>query len=121
MSISIVQTMARLSRTLALLSLLGGALFVGIAARTVDPSLRSLNAKRLEAAKRWEYSARGRNGSGDFRRATDTSPPSRVKNITFTNPKASGASAKVHALSRLFISCTSRVLREWRDHTPSQL
>ncbi|KAI0280491.1 alpha/beta-hydrolase [Russula aff. rugulosa BPL654] len=39
--------------------------------------------------KRWEHSARGRNGAGDFRRATDISPPSRVKNITFTNPKAS--------------------------------
>jgi hypothetical protein len=55
------------------------------------------------------------------RRATDTSPPSRVKNITFTNPKASGAYARVHALPRLFVSCASRVLREWRDHTPSQL
>jgi carboxypeptidase D len=85
--------MARLSRALALLILLGGTLFVGTAARTFDPSLRSLNAKRLEAAKRWEHSARGRNGAGDFRRATDISPPSRVKNITFTNPKASGAYA----------------------------
>jgi hypothetical protein len=83
--------MARLSRALALLSLLGGTLFVGTAAHAIDPSLRSLNAKRLEAAKRWEYSARGRNGAGDLRRATDTSPPSRVKNITFTNPKASSA------------------------------
>jgi hypothetical protein len=113
--------MARLSRALALLSLLGGTLFVDTAARVIDLSLRSLNAKRLEAAKRWEYSARGRDGSGDLRRATDTSAPSRVKNITFTNPKASGAYARVHVLPRLFVSCTSRVLREWRDHTPSQL
>jgi hypothetical protein len=116
--------MARLSsRALALLSLLGGTLFVGTAARAFDPSLRSLNAKRLEAAKLWEYSSRGRNGADDPRRAsaTDTSPPSRVKNITFTNPKASGAYASVHALLRLFVSCSSRVLRGWRDHTPSQL
>jgi hypothetical protein len=118
------RTMARLSRALALLSLLGGTLFVGTAARTVGPSLRSLNAKRLEAAKRWEHSARGRNGAargGDTSRATDTSPASRVKNITFTNPKASGAYARVYALPRLFVSRASRVLREWRDHTPSQL
>jgi hypothetical protein len=96
--------MARLSRALALLSLLGAALLVGTTARVIDPSSRSLNAKRLEAAKRWEYSARGRIGAGNSRRATDTSPPSRVKNITFTNPKASGAHARVHALSRLFVS-----------------
>jgi len=106
MSTSIVQTMARLSRALALLSLLG-TLFVGTAARTVDPSLRFLNAKRLEAAKRWEDSARGRNGAANPRRATDTSPPSRVKNITFTNPKASSAYARAHAipilLSHLFL------------------
>jgi hypothetical protein len=101
MSISIVRTMARLSRALALLSLLGATLFVGTAARAFDPSSGS---KRLEAAKRWEYSARGRNGASNSRRATDTSPPSRVKNITFTNPKASGAHARVHALSRLFVS-----------------
>ena len=93
--------MARLSRALALLGLLGGTLFVETAARTADPSLRSLNVKRLEAVKRWEYSARGRNGAGEPRRATDASPPSRVKNITFTNPKASGAYARVHALPRL--------------------
>jgi carboxypeptidase D len=81
--------MARLSHALALLSLLGGTLLVGTAARAFDPSL---SAKRLEAAKRWEYSARGRNGAGNPRRATDTSP--KVKNITFTNPKASGAYAR---------------------------
>ena len=113
--------MARLSRALALLSLLGGTLFVGTAAGAFDPSSRSLNAKRLEAAKRWESSARGRNGAGNSRRATDTSPPSRVKNITFANPEASGGCARVHALPRRFASCVSRVLREWRDHTPSQL
>lgn len=115
--------MARLSRALALLSLLGGTLFVGTAARTIDPSLRSLDAKRLDAAKRWDYSAPGpgRNSAGDSRRAENTSPPSRVKNITFTNPKASSAYARVHMLLRLFVLRASRVLREWSDHTPSQL
>jgi hypothetical protein len=83
--------MARLSRALALLSLLGGTLFVGTAARGIDSSLRSLNAKRLEAVGRSGYSAHGQSSAGEPRRATDTSPPSRVKNITFTNPKASGA------------------------------
>ena len=86
--------MVGLSHAFALLSLLGGTLLasvVGTAARAAtNPSMRSLNPKRLEAGKRWGYSARGRDGAGD-RRATDTSPPSKVKNITFTNPKASGA------------------------------
>jgi hypothetical protein len=123
MSIYIVRTMARLSPALALLSLLGAALFVGTAARVFDPSSRSLNAKRLEAAKRLEYSARGRNGAGTSRRATDTSPPSRVKNITFTNPKASGASARAQGprAPPSLSHGASRVLREWCDHTPSQL
>ena len=102
--------MARLSRALALLTLLGGTFFVGAALaarRPNDPSLRSLNAMRLEAVKRWDYSARGRNGAGDPRRSSgstviDTSPPSKVKNITFTNPKASGECAtRAHALTRL--------------------
>ena len=89
--------MARLSRVLTLLSLLCGTLFGTlffgrVAAR--DTSLRFLNAKRLEAAKRWEVSAHGRRGANDLRRATDTSPPSRVKNITFNDPKASGACAR---------------------------
>jgi hypothetical protein len=90
----IVRTMARLSRALALLSILGGTLLVGslgtVAVAAIDPSLRSLNAaKRLEAAKRWGHSAR-RDGTAGLR-VRDTSPPSSVKNITFTNPKASGA------------------------------
>jgi hypothetical protein len=122
--ISIVRTMARLSRALALLSLLGATLFLGTAAHVIDPSLRSLNAKRLEAAKRLKYSTRGGNSAGNPRRATDTSPPSSVKNITFTNPKASGAYARAHAFTRtpVFLSHRAlRLLREWRDHTPSQL
>ncbi|KAI0254191.1 alpha/beta-hydrolase [Lactifluus subvellereus] len=79
--------MTRLSRALALLALLCGTLFSGpvsVAAR--DTSVESLNAKRLEAVKRWELSARGRNGGGNARR---TPAPPKVKNITFSNPKAS--------------------------------
>ena len=89
--------MARLSLALALLSLLCGTLFAGTAARSADRSSRSL--KRLEAAKRLESSAHSRSGASNQRRATDTSSP-RVKNITFTNTKASGAYARVHAFTR---------------------
>ena len=53
-------------------------------------SLRFLNAKRLEIVKHRELSDRGRNNASNARRATDTSVPSRAKNITFSNPKASG-------------------------------
>jgi len=113
--------MAHLSRALPLLGLFCATLFIGTEAARRGTSLRSLNAKRLEASKRWEVSARGRTGVGDARRATDTSPPSRVKNITFTNPKASGACARVHTLPHLLVSCASRVLREWCDHPPGQL
>jgi carboxypeptidase D len=49
----------------------------------------SLRAKRLEVAKHWESSVRSRNSANNVRRATDTSAPPRVKNITFSNPKAS--------------------------------
>ena len=118
-NIPIVPTMIRLSHALALLSLLCGSLFWGpVAAR--DTSLMHLNAKRLEAAKRWESSARGRNGASDARRrAADTSGPSSVKNITFSNPKASGALSQQG--SPLLVSCASRVLREWRGHSSGQL
>ena len=61
-------------------------------------SLGSLNAKRLEIAKHRESSERARNSTSNARRATDTSAPSGVKNITFSNPRASGAYAWVHAL-----------------------
>ncbi len=111
---SIVHIMARLSRVLTLLSLLCGTLFGTlffgrVAAR--DTSLRFLNAKRLEAAKRWEVSAHSRRGANDPRRAADTSPPSRVKNITFNNPEASGACARFHTLPHL------RVFRLMRFQT----
>jgi carboxypeptidase D len=106
--------MARFSLALALLSLLGGTLFasVGTAALATGPSLRSesLNTgtrRGLEAAKRWgrsAASARGLSRTGNSRRDAAPSPPSRVKNITFTNPMASGAYARVHALPPFFLS-----------------
>lgn len=97
---SLVRTMTRLSHALVLFSLLFGMHSWGpVAARDTSSSWRSLNAKRLEVAKRWELSERGRNG--DARRSADTSAHSRVKNITFSNPKASRAYARVHPLSSL--------------------
>lgn len=44
-----------------------------------DNSARHLNRRRHEAVKRWELSARAPNGTA----------PAGVKNITFSNPKAS--------------------------------
>ncbi|KAI0269344.1 hypothetical protein BC834DRAFT_967969 [Gloeopeniophorella convolvens] len=82
--------MARLSRALALAGLLCGALFAEpVAARSlssVSPTV--INAKRREALKRWELAARGPD-AGNARRDEDKVAPPRVKNITFTNPKAS--------------------------------
>ena len=66
-----------LAGTLALATL---ALLPGTNARQTNPS--TVNAKRHEAAKRWSESARR---GGQPRRAES-------KNITFTNPRASGAS-----------------------------
>ena len=109
-----MRTMARLSRALALLSLLGGTFFLGTAARSSkDPSLMPSNTRRLrpEAVKRGEYFARDRSSADGPRHATrasgatDTSPPSRVQNITFTNPKASGtyyARPRFHGLPPFF-------------------
>jgi hypothetical protein len=110
---SVVRTMTRLSYALALFSLLSGMLLGGpVAAR--DTSVRSLNAKRLEAAKHWGLSARGQNGGA--RRAADTSSPPRVKNITFSNPKASRAYARAHALLSSS-HAVFRVLRKWRNYS----
>ena len=86
--------MIRLGHALALVSLFCGTLVSEpVSARST--SLRSLGAKRLEAVRRWEASAHSRNDAGNARRATDTSAPAGVKNITFSNPKASGACARV--------------------------
>jgi len=54
---------------------------VALAVASRDTSLRSLNAKRHQAVERWELSARG---AGTNARRAPT-----VKNITFSNPKAS--------------------------------
>jgi carboxypeptidase D len=91
--------MTRLTPAFALVSLLCGLLFWGpVAARDTSP--RFLNAKRLEAVKRWEPAARGRNRVRGTRHDTDGTTPLRVKNITFTNPEASSVYATV-CVSRL--------------------
>jgi hypothetical protein len=85
--------MTRLTPAFALVSLLCGLLFLGpvtVVARDASP--RFLNAKRLEAVKRREPAARGPDRG--TRRDTDQAP---VKNITFTNPEASSAYARVYA------------------------
>jgi hypothetical protein len=94
-----------------------------VAARRSDASLRSLGDKRrLEAKKRWESSPRRRSAAGNARRAADTSASPGVKNITFTNPMASSAYTRVHALYiRLSVSCAFRVLRGRYKNTLSGL
>ncbi len=84
-----LRVMARLTRTLALVGLLYAALFAAEPVAARDTSVGYLNTKRHEAVKRWELSARGPNSAGNARRSTDTPAPPRVKNITFSNPKAS--------------------------------
>jgi carboxypeptidase D len=87
--------MTRLSHALALVGLLCGILFSGpvaVAARVT--SVEFLKAKRLEAMKRLELSARGLDSEDNVRRATEP----RVKNITFSNPKASRAYATAFLL-----------------------
>ncbi|KAI9466665.1 alpha/beta-hydrolase [Lactarius psammicola] len=78
----------RLTHTLALVGLLCGVLFAEPAAARVT-SPKFLNAKRLEAVNHRELSARGPSAEREVRRATGTAAPPRVKNITFSNPKAS--------------------------------
>ncbi|KAI0301888.1 Alpha/Beta hydrolase protein [Multifurca ochricompacta] len=107
--------MARLSCALALLSLLCGTLLSGpVAAR--DTSVASLNARRLEAVKRWELSARDSNVQGNARRDMAALALPKVKNITFSNPKASRAYAKIlyalcvipsHAFAEFFVDGTT--------------
>ncbi|KAH9061995.1 alpha/beta-hydrolase [Lactarius vividus] len=70
----------RLTHTLALLALLSAW---PVIARITSPNL--LDVKRFEAVKL----SRGPKAEGEARRATDTAAPPRVKNITFSNPKAS--------------------------------
>lgn len=72
-----------MTRFVTLIGLLLAALFVAEPVVARDTSASSLNRKRHEAVKRWEssweLSARGQNS---------TASPG-VKNITFSNPKAS--------------------------------
>ncbi|KAI9466663.1 alpha/beta-hydrolase [Lactarius psammicola] len=51
--------------------------------------LKFLNGKRLEAVNHRGLSARGPSAEREVRRATGTAAPPRVKNVTFSNPKAS--------------------------------
>jgi hypothetical protein len=87
----------RLSHALTLVGLLCGMLVT---------SPRVLNAKRLEGVKRWEPHkfGRGPSAEGEARRAMDTAAPSRVKNITFSNPKASRAYARLGELASLCLT-----------------
>ncbi|KAH9065161.1 alpha/beta-hydrolase [Lactarius deliciosus] len=78
----------RHTRTFALVGLLCRILFAKpVTARVTFPGV--LNAKRFEAGRHRELSARGPIVQGDTRRATGTAASLRVKNITFSNPKAS--------------------------------
>ncbi|KAF8505431.1 Alpha/Beta hydrolase protein [Russula emetica] len=80
--------MIRLGKALTLVSLLCATIFSGPVVAW-HPSPKSLSAKRLEAVKRLETPARRAGAGNHARRATETSTPSGVKNITFSNPKAS--------------------------------
>ena len=84
--------MIRLGKALTLVSLLSATIFSGPAVASWHSSISpgSLSAKRLKAVKLREAPAR-RSGAGNVRRAGETSTHSGVKNITFSNPKASGA------------------------------
>jgi len=85
--------MTRLAHVLALVGLLCGILLSApVAARDTSP--RSVHDKRLEAVKRWQSD---RNRATKVRRAADGPAPPSVKNITFTNPKASSVYARIYA------------------------
>jgi hypothetical protein len=73
----------------------------------LHPPLRPLNTKHVEAVKHWEMSTR--RAGANARRATETSTLSGVKNITSSNPKASGAYARVHARRPSFSEFLSAV------------
>lgn len=100
-----IGTMIRLSHALALalFGLLCGTL-VSEPVTARDTSQRSSSAKRREAAKRWEEAVHG-NDARNARRATDTPAPAGVKNITFSNAKASRACTSAYPLS--FVSCAA--------------
>jgi hypothetical protein len=87
--------MVRLGCILTLVSSLCGVLFLVPFVVARDTSSKSLSARRLEAVHRWELSARDRTGEDKARRATDATAPPRVKNITFSNAKATRAYTRV--------------------------
>jgi carboxypeptidase D len=98
--------MIRLGKAVTLVSLLCATIFSGsVVARHHSP--KSLSEKRLEVVKRRETSARQVGEGNHARRATEISTPSGVKNITFSNSKASGAYAGVHASFAFFFSLRS--------------
>lgn len=90
--------MTRPSCILALVGSLCGALFLASFVVARDTSPKPLSARRLEAMQRWESSTRDRTGEDKARRAADGPAPARVKNITFSNPKAARACATVESL-----------------------
>ena len=90
--------MNRLGKAFTLVSLLCATIFSGPVAAW-RPSLKSLNMKHFEAVKRGETFAR-RAGPGIAPSVTETSTPSGVRNITFSNPKAFGVYTVVHASRR---------------------
>lgn len=92
----------RLTHTLTLVALLCGVLFEeSVAARATSPGV--LNVHPLKAMKQRELSVRGPGAGGEARRSTDTAEPPRVKNITFSNQKASRTYPR---LGELFLSHT---------------
>jgi hypothetical protein len=103
----------RLGKALSLVSLLCATIFSSSVVASY-PSPGSLIEKRLEAVKRWETSAH-QAGARDHhaRGATEKSTPLGVKNITFSNLKASGAFCQASRVVRLFSHIAFRVLRGW--------
>ena len=103
----------RLSHPLTLVGLLCGVLVT---------SPRLLNARQLNGMRHWELPGRGTSTEGEERRDTDAAPP-RVKNITFSNPKASRAYARLEELASLrltrFQSSTWMVRRFLKSHLTS--
>jgi hypothetical protein len=103
----------RLTHTLTLVVLLCGVLVAETVAVRVDPG--TLHTKRLEGVKRLDHSARSPSPGGEARRAADTAAPPRVKNITFTNQKASRAYVRLGTC--VVVSHVFRVLRGRHDNS----
>ena len=100
--------MIRLGKAVTLVSLLCATIFSGpvVAWHPAHHSSKSLSEKRLEAVKRRETSARQAGARNHARRATEASTSSGVKNITFSNPMASGAFCQgPHVVRRFFSHC----------------